>query len=319
MITYSMNVFIPLTHTCLNRCAYCGFRSDEIGVMSLEEVEALLVRARRATEALLTFGDNPSKVPGFAKALDERGYVSFIAYVRRVCELAISHGFIPHTNAGLLKRRELKYLKPYNGSMGLMLETTADLPAHIKSPSKNPKKRLRMIKYAGSLEIPFTTGILVGIGESWDDREESLFKIAELHERYNHIQEVIIQGFSPKRGTPMENHPPPSPHELLECVRLARACLPDDVAVQVPPNLIPIEMLPEFIKAGACDIGGISEITPDYINPEAPWPDISELKRVVGTLRERLCIHPKFVLMGWYGEKVGQLVERLAGEDGLVK
>ncbi|RLG20575.1 7,8-didemethyl-8-hydroxy-5-deazariboflavin synthase subunit CofG, partial [Methanosarcinales archaeon] len=213
---------------------------------------------------------------------------------------------------------ELKYLKPYNGSMGLMLETTADLPAHAKSPSKDPKKRLRVIRYAGSLRIPFTTGILVGIGESWDDRIESLSKIAELHERYGHIQEVIIQGFSPKKGTAMENHPCPSPTELLECVRIAREQLPEDVVVQIPPNLVPMEMLPEFIKAGASDVGGISEITPDYINPEAPWPSVSELRRAVGSVRERLCIHPKYVLLGWYGKKVEHLVKELAGEDGLV-
>lgn len=318
-ITYCTNVFIPLTNVCSNMCGYCGFRRD-IGVgahlMSEGEVRELLSRASgMATEALFTFGDRPQAVEDFCGMLERMGYVSFTAYIRRMCRLAIAHGLLPHTNAGVLTRRELEYLAPFNASMGLMLETTARLPAHRHSPSKEPRRRIRMLKDAGRLSIPFTTGILVGIGESESDRERALEVIAHLHEHYGHIQEVIVQNFSPKRGTPMEHHPPPSIEEMAHTVRMAREILPDDVAVQVPPNLVDVKRM---VEAGANDLGGISPITVDYINPEDAWPSPKKLQESLRgyALRERLSVYPRYVLRGWYGNATSHLIRRLTDTEG---
>ncbi|KUK04645.1 MAG: 7,8-didemethyl-8-hydroxy-5-deazariboflavin synthase [Methanosarcinales archaeon] len=318
-ITYCTNVFIPLTNVCSNACGYCGFRRD-IGagahLMSESEVRELLSRASgRATEALFTFGDRPQCVEGFSEMLDAFGYVSFTAYIRRMCRLAIAYGLLPHTNAGVLTRKELEYLAPFNASMGLMLETTARLSAHRHSPSKEPRRRIRMLKEAGRLGIPFTTGILVGIGESERDRERALRAIARLHERHGHIQEVIVQNFSPKRGTPMEHHPPPSLEEMAHTVRMARQILPDDVAVQVPPNLVDVKSM---VEAGANDLGGISSITVDHINPEDAWPSPKRLQETLRgyVLRERLSVYPRYVLRGWYGSATAHLIRRLSDTEG---
>lgn len=318
-ITYCTNVFLPLTNVCSNACAYCGFRRN-IGagahLMSEREVRALLSRAAgRATEALLTFGDRPQAVEGFIPMLDEMGYVSFLAYIRRMCRLAIEHGLLPHTNAGVLTKQEMEYLKPYNASMGLMLETTARLRAHDRSPQKEPKRRIRMIRDAGRLGIPFTTGILVGIGESERHRRGALRLIARLHERYGHIQEVIVQNFSPKAGTPMEHHPPPDIEEMVRTVQMARQILPDDVAVQVPPNLVDVGCM---VEAGADDLGGISAITLDYINPETTWPTPETLRQSLDgyVLRERLSVYPRYVQKGWYGAATAPLIKRLADVSG---
>jgi len=321
-ITYCTNVFVPLTTVCSNACAYCGFRKD-IGagahLMSEHEVGVLLSRAAgRATEALLTFGDRPQAVEGFARMLDGMGYLSFLAYIRRMCRLAIEYGLLPHTNAGVLTSQEMECLKPFNASMGLMLESTARLSAHEKSPQKEPRRRIRMIRDAGRLEIPFTTGILVGIGESEKDREGALKVIARLHEHYGHIQEVIVQNFTPKAGTPMEHHPPPDIEEMVHTVHMARQILPDDVAVQVPPNLVDTRRM---VEAGANDLGGISAITLDYINPESTWPSPEAIGQSLGgyVLKERLSVYPQYVQKRWYGSATALPVERLADAGGLRK
>jgi len=320
IVTYSRNVFIPLTRTCRNRCWYCGFRREEMDIMRKEEVERLLSMARNAKEALFTFGEKPDVYRDFRKILNDLGYRSFIDYVVEMNRLAISYGLLPHTNAGVLSREELMKLKPFNASLGLMLEQAVELECHSESPGKKPEERIRTIREAGKLQIPFTTGILVGIGEKEYDRAYSLEVIAELHEQFGHIQEAIIQNFKPKKGTKMEKWKEPSMEEMLKTVKLAREILPEDVAIQIPPNLVE-DVLP-FLKAGANDLGGISEVTPDYINPEAPWPSIDELKKKLGSdfvLRERLPVYPKFVKLKFFGIAVSELIEVYSDENGYAR
>ncbi len=316
-VTYTRNVFIPVTNVCRNACGYCGFRRSvgdaEAHLMPPSEVQDLLVRARAAdcTEALFTFGERPYEVPGFYEMLKEIGYENSVDYLVDLCTMAIDAGLLPHSNPGLLTFDELKELKPINASMGLMLETTASLEAHRGCPGKEPELRIWMIEDAGRLKIPFTTGLLLGIGETWGDRVRSLEVIAGLHRRYRHIQEVIIQPFAPKPGTAMAAVPAPPLDDMVRTVALARYLLPDDIAIQVPPNLTAVRPL---LLRGASDIGGLSPITVDYINPEHEWPDIT---RMGFELTERLPIYPQYVRGGWYSETLAGLITELADERGL--
>jgi len=317
IVTYSRNVFIPLTRTCRNSCHYCGFRKNDGKVMERWEVERFLASAKNATEALFTFGERPDENDSVKKWLGDRGYERFVDYVYDMNRLAISHGLLPHTNAGVLERNELKRLREVNASMGLMLEQAVELECHSESPGKKPEVRIKTIKVAGKLQIPFTTGILIGIGENREDRMYSLEIIADLAENYGHIQEVIIQNFSPKPGTKMEGAEPPSLREMIDAVRCARELLPERTAIQVPPNLV--DSIQPLISAGANDIGGISEVTPDYINPEHPWPQLKKIERSLNgryVLRERLPIHPVFVREGWYGEEIAGLIEAYSDDEG---
>ena len=319
-VTYSRNVFIPVTDLCRNRCAYCSFRRtpDEAVVMPRSEAIRLLQSGVDAgcSEALFTLGERPWEVPGFDALLAKAGRLDLIDYLVELCELALETGLLPHTNAGILEEEELRRLAPYNASMGLMLETTAAVAAHSGSPGKQPAARWEHIARAGRLKIPFTTGILVGIGETMEDRRASLKAIADLHRTYGHIQEVIIQPLDPKPGTGMANALRPSPAELSRVVRLARQLLPASVALQVPPNLA--DPLP-LVESGANDLGGISPVTPDGINPDSPWPAPEELAMLLKgyRLRERLTVYPRYVQRMWPGRKTLGLVAALAGEDGL--
>lgn len=263
------------------------------------------------TEALFTFGERPGAVPGFAAVLGRIGYADILDYVYDLSLAAVRRGLLPHTNAGILSYEELDRLRAVNASMGLMLETTAEIPAHRDSPGKDPAVRIEMIENAGKLSIPFTTGILVGIGETMEDREESFEVIRDLHSRFGHIQEVIVQNFCPKPGTLMEGAPAPDTDELCATITLAREILPADVAVQIPPNLADASHL---VGCGVDDLGGVSPLTIDYVNPERPWPQIEELKRVAGDaeLRERLCIYPQYIEKGWYSPLLEPLIRRLA-------
>jgi FO synthase subunit 1 len=268
------------------------------------------------SEALFTMGESPWSVSGFESILSRTGVADLLDYLVELCELALEFGMLPHSNAGLLEREDLQRLKPYNASMGLMLETTAQLDAHAKSPGKRPDLRLQYMAMAGRLRIPFTTGIMVGIGESWQDRVEALSKIAHLHSVFGHIQEVIIQPLDPKPGTALENAPRPLMTDLCKTVEAAREILPPDVAIQVPPNLVdPRPML----ASGATDLGGISSVTVDGINPDRHWPEEVELDKSLSDydLRERLPVYPRFIAMGWHGRETRLLVDSLAGEDGL--
>ncbi|MGP8321334.1 MAG: 7,8-didemethyl-8-hydroxy-5-deazariboflavin synthase CofG [Methanosarcinaceae archaeon] len=327
-VTYCRNVFIPVTNICRNRCGYCGFRREpgdkDAHLMPVESIIPILENGKKAgcTEALFTFGECAEEVVEYREWLKELGYSTTVEYVAELCKTAIDIGLLPHTNAGILGSSQLKTLKPLNASLGLMLETTAKLDAHNSAhyncAGKNPAVRLNAIKAAGKLKIPFTTGILIGIGETLDERIYSLQAIANIHKRYGHIQEVIIQNFIPKSGTPMSQSKPPTKPEMIQAVSLARDILPDDVAVQVAPNLIDPYLL---IRSGASDLGGISPTTIDWVNPEAKWPSISKLQQMVRDvhLRERLPIYPQYIEKGWCSSDIKRLIGTLADEDGYRK
>ncbi|MCX9029064.1 MAG: 7,8-didemethyl-8-hydroxy-5-deazariboflavin synthase subunit CofG [Candidatus Methanoperedens sp.] len=322
-VTFSRNVFIPLTNVCRNKCGYCGFRRDmghpEAKLLSPGEAMDILSKGARAgcSEALFTFGERPEEVPGFREWLCGYGYENIIDYVLDLCKLSIRFGLLPHTNAGILEKPELEKLRPYNASMGLMLETLADIKAHEDCAGKNPGSRIKTIEYAGELKIPFTTGILVGIGETWEERVRSIHKIRELHEEFGHIQEVIIQNFIPKPGTKMASCDVPGLDEMIRTVKMARELLPSDITIQVPPNLIPPR---ELVKCGASDLGGISPETIDHINPESPWPNYLELRKMVDfPLHERLPIYPKYIKKGWYSAHTRDILNRLSDAEGFRK
>ena len=323
VLTYSRNVFIPVTDLCSNRCGYCSFRRDpdRARIIRRSQASRLISQGAEAgcSEALLSMGNSPWKVPGFERIMEGSGLAGmtgsdFVDYLIELCEMSLEAGLLPHTNAGLLCEDEMLRLAPYNASMGLMLETTADVPAHALSPEKSPLRRISHIAQAGKLKIPFTTGILIGIGESQADRVTSLKTISKLHRDYGHIQEVIIQPLDPKPGTPMSTFQPPNASAVEETVRLAKEILPEGVAIQVPPNLIDPRSL---VEAGADDLGGISPVTPDWINPQRPWPKLEDLHMEGYSLRERLPVYPRYILQGWYGNKTKRLVNALAGHNGL--
>ncbi|NYT01458.1 MAG: 7,8-didemethyl-8-hydroxy-5-deazariboflavin synthase subunit CofG [Methanosarcinales archaeon] len=311
VVTFSRNVFIPVTDLCRNLCGYCSFRRPPDRSRVIPRREALQIISQGAesgcSEALFSMGDRPWEVAGRREEL--------LHYLVELCELALEAGLLPHTNAGILEEDELRLLAPYNASMGLMLETTAQVPLHLGSPGKVPRVRIEHLERAGRLQIPFTTGLLLGIGESREDRAASLEVIARLHRTHGHIQEVIIQGLDPKPGTEAQSLTPPGIQELAQTVALARRILPPEVAVQVPPNLADPRPL---VKAGASDLGGISPVTPDWINPRHPWPSLERLReRLSGcTLRERLPVYPGYVLAGKYGSRAAPVVALLADGDG---
>jgi len=314
-ITFSRNVFLPLTTVCRNRCGYCCFRTPvQPGcLMAQDAVEQTLQSgaAIGCTEALFTFGERPEEEPGFSGIIRAAGYATILDYCEAMCRRSIHFGVLPHTNAGILTYDEMDRLRAVNASMGLMLETTAEIPAHATSKGKSPEVRLAMMEDAGRLKIPFTTGLLLGIGETMADREDSLFAIRDLHKRYGHIQEIIIQNFCPKPGTPLEHNPVPSTDEICVTIRMAKDILPRDIAVQIPPNLIDAASL---ISCGVDDLGGISPLTIDYVNPEHPWPAFEELKTIAGDalLKERLCIYPQYIERGWYPPDLQPLISRLS-------
>ena len=319
-VTYSKNIFLPVTDLCRNRCGYCSFRRDakDAHLLSRSNAMRLLEVGSQmdCSEALFTMGESPWTVSGFKEILSSAGVADLMDYLVELFELAIEFGLLPHTNAGLLEEDDLRRLQPYNASMGLMLETTAELYVHASSPGKNPQARLEYISLAGRLHIPFTTGILVGIGESWQDRMDAIAAISGLHRTFGHIQEVIIQPLDPKPKTPLAGAPSPKMTELRRIVEAARRILPAEVAVQVPPNLADPRPL---LASGASDLGGISPLTADGINPERPWPSEVELHNSLSgcVLRERLPVYPRFIALGWHGKKTRTLVASLAGADGL--
>jgi FO synthase subunit 1 len=319
-VTFSRNIFLPVTDLCRNRCGYCSFRKDPENARLIHRYEAkqLLEQAANAgcSEALFTMGESPWQVAGLERLMATAKATDLLEYLVELCELALELGLLPHTNAGLLAEDDLCLLQPYNASMGLMLETTARLQAHDRSPGKRPELRLQYMAMAGRLKIPFTTGIMVGIGECWQDRVEALCRIADLHRAFGHIQEVIIQPLDPKQGTELAHSPRPGMMELCQTVEAARRILPPDVAIQIPPNLA--DPLP-LLGAGANDLGGISPVTVDCINPERSWPKEEELQARLPEfcLRERLPVYPRFIGLGWPGSKTRALVRCLAGEDGL--
>lgn len=309
-ITVSRNVFIPLTNLCRNRCAYCSFAVDpgspEEKTYSLDLVRDTSRKALSAgcLEALFCLGDKPEVAyRGYRGWLQAQGYARTTEFLVDACEISYAEGLFPHTNAGIMSGEEMEALRPSNASMGLMLETTSQRlreqgQAHYYAPDKEPAKRLRMTREAGELKVPFTSGILIGIGETPAERVDTLLAIRDLHESGGHIQEVIVQNFHPKPGTPMAKMPMPSDEVMAGTVALARLLLGPAMNIQAPPNLSPTS-LELLVRSGLNDWGGVSPVTIDFINPEAPWPELDELERrteAAGyTLRDRLCVYPEYI------------------------
>ena len=331
VVTYSRKVFIPLTTLCRDYCGYCTFRKDPgqpgAHFMTPEEVLALAERGRRAgcKEALFSLGDQPERIfPEAREFLRKQGYSRTLDYLAAMCELVLGKtGLLPHSNPGVMDRAALVRLKDSNASVGLMLENVSprlvrDGLPHAEAPDKVPALRLRTIEEAGKLCMAFTTGILIGIGETMEERVDSLFAIRTLHEKYGHIQEVIIQNFRSKPDIPMAAHPEPPLGDMLRTVAVARLILGSQMNVQAPPNLS-YDDFPRLLEAGINDWGGISPVTRDFINPEAAWPQIARLQFETESrgfaLRERLAIYPEFVgrkefLSSPVRDRVGNLADK---------
>jgi len=339
VVTYSRKVFIPLTRLCRDRCHYCTFVTTpgRVPAAYLERDEVLAIARAGAEqgckEALFTLGDRPEeRWPAAREWLDARGYSSTVDYLRS-CAVAVLEetGLLPHLNPGVLSWEELTRLKPVAPSMGMMLETTATRlwadrsGPHFGSPDKEPAVRLRVLHDAGRVGVPFTSGILVGIGETPVERVESLFALRSVARAYGGLQEVIVQNFRAKPDTAMRSVPDAEVADLAATVAVARLVLGPAMRIQAPPNLLgeadgddPYSLL---LRAGVDDWGGVSPVTPDHVNPERPWPQVEELRarsRAAGfELRERLTAYPPYLVEPWLDPRLAGHVAALAGRDGL--
>jgi 7,8-didemethyl-8-hydroxy-5-deazariboflavin synthase CofG subunit len=311
VVTYSRKVFIPLTNLCRDRCGYCTFAREpgdgKAHTMTPDEVLAVARAGRKAgcKEALFSLGDKPElRYPEYREWLELRGFRSTIEYLRAMCQLVFEEtGLLPHANPGVLSRQEMEQLRPVNASMGMMLETASTRllavgQAHHRCPDKVPKIRLEAIETAGELKIPFTTGILIGIGETLDERVEALFALREMNEKHGHIQEVIVQNFRAKADTLFANREEPTTLDVARTVAVARLIFGNMVNLQVPPNLSQ-DGYGFYLLSGINDWGGISPVTRDFINPEMAWPQIAALGAVTRQagfeLRERLATYPEYL------------------------
>jgi 7,8-didemethyl-8-hydroxy-5-deazariboflavin synthase CofG subunit len=335
-VSYSKKVFIPLTHLCRDYCGYCTFRADpRAGVqpyMLPDEVLAVAEAGRRAgcKEALFSLGDQPERVFPEAKAfLKKLGFERTLEYLAAMSELVLEKtGLLPHSNPGLMGADDLRRLRETNVSVGLMLESASPRllragGAHWKAPDKVPSLRIRTIENAGQLSMAFTTGILIGIGETLEERVDALLAIHSTNQKYGHIQEVIVQPFRAKADIRMALAPEPSTEELERTIAVARLILGGEMNIQSPPNLL-ADDYPDLLKAGINDWGGISPVTKDFINPEAAWPQIPSLgARSAGAgfvLRERLAIYPEFSSRPEFvSARLKPHVRKLQTEDGYAR
>jgi FO synthase len=335
-VSYSRKVFIPLTHLCRDYCGYCTFRADpQPGVqpyMTADKVLAVAEAGRRAgcKEALFSLGDQPERVfPEAKDFLKTLGFDSTLQYLAAMCELVLEKtGLLPHSNPGVMGLDDLRRLRETNISVGLMLESASPRllrfgGPHWKAPDKVPSLRLRTIENAGELSMAFTTGILIGIGETPEERVDALLAIRAAHERHGHIQEVIIQPFRAKPDIRMAQAPEPSNEDLQRTIAVARLILGGEMNIQSPPNLLS-EDYPDLLKAGINDWGGISPVTKDFINPEAAWPQISSLAARTASagfvLRERLAIYPEFsARKEFVNDRLEPHVRKLRGDDGYAR
>ncbi len=297
-LSFARNVFVPLTTACRYTCTYCTYFDPpgEATLLTPAEIRDIVSRGADAgcTEALFTFGDDPDdRYTEIHDQLERWGYDSIHTYLREACEIALEEGLLPHANPGDQTREQMEQVADVNASMGVMLETTADVEAHSGPRVKTPEQRIATIRTAGELGVPFTTGILVGIGEDWRDRAESLLAIRALHERYGHVQEVIIQ---PVVENDRWGSGSPTIETLRRTVAMARAALPPEVSLQVPPNLAPAA---QVVDCGIDDLGGVSPVTDDHINPEYEWPALAELRNIAESagvpLRERLPVYNRYL------------------------
>ncbi len=336
-VTYSRKVFIPLTNLCRDRCAYCTFVAapNSPAAKTLTPDEVLSIARRGAElgckEALFSLGEKPEEVHALARAhLAQLGYRSTHQYLRAMCQLVFEEtGLIPHANPGVMTYNELRALRPVTGSMGLMLESVSPRllqpgQAHFGCVGKDPALRLQTLQDAGKLKIPFTTGILIGIGETPEERVDSLFAIAEIHRQYGHIQEVIVQNFRRKPNIRFREREEPGLLDMLRSIAVARLILGGEMNLQAPPNLAP-DAYALYLLAGIDDWGGVSPLTADHINPEAPWPRIAELEALSANagyrLRERLTIYPPYLLdkPNFVSPAIRARALQWIDEEGLVK
>jgi FO synthase len=327
-------VFVPLTTLCRDECGYCAFvkRPGEPGarVMTPDQVMAVVEAgaALGCKEVLFSLGEKPERRYQMARdALARLGHARMTDYLRAMCERVLDEtGLLPHVNAGTLDDDEIAMLKPVSGSMGMMLESVSKRlcqpgGAHHGCPDKVPIQRLRTLERAGRQGVPFTTGILIGIGESWAERIETLEAINQVHARYGHIQEVIVQNFRAKPGIRMADHPEPDHDDMRRTLAVARLMLAPGISLQAPPNLAPDYL--NYLDCGLNDWGGISPLTVDHINPERAWPHIADLAagcaRRGCTLQERLTVYPRYIAGGarYLDAAVARRVGAMAREDGL--
>src|SRR5579864_5761211 len=335
-VSYSRKVFIPLTHLCRDYCGYCTFRADpQPGVpayMTPDEVLAVAEAGRRAgcKEALFSLGDQPERVfPEAKEFLKALGFERTLEYLAAMCELVLERtGLLPHSNPGLMGAADLRRLRETNVSVGLMLESASPRllrvgGPHWKAPDKVPSLRIRTIENAGQLSMAFTTGILIGIGETPAERVDALLAIHSAHRKYGHVQEVIVQPFRAKPDIRMAQAPEPSTDDLERTIAVARLILGGEMNLQSPPNLL-ADDYPDLLKAGINDWGGISPVTKDFINPEAAWPQISSLAARTASagfvLRERLAIYPEFsARKEFVNDRLEPHIQKLRGDDGYAR
>ncbi|QIO24052.1 7,8-didemethyl-8-hydroxy-5-deazariboflavin synthase subunit CofG [Haloarcula sp. JP-L23] len=311
-LSYCRNVFVPLTTACRYTCTYCTYYDPpgQADLMTPEEIRETCQRGADAgcTEALFTFGDDPDdRYTEMYDQLAALGHETIHEYLRQACEIALEEGLLPHANPGDQTREQMATVADLNASMGVMLETTADVQAHGGPRAKNPGQRLATIRTAGELGVPFTTGILVGLGEDWRDRAESILAIREMHERYGHVQEVIVQ---PVVENERWQNGSPDLATMRRVTAMARAGLPEEVSVQVPPNLAPAR---DLTDCGIDDLGGVSPVTVDHINPEYEWPALQELRAVADSasvpLTERLPVYERFADDEWLSPPIREAID----------
>ncbi len=332
VVSYSPKVFIPLTMLCRDKCGYCTFaqppaRLDAPYLTPEQVLEIARAGAEQGChEALFTLGERPElRYPVALDWLQRQGYTTTVEYVAAMAQLVLDEtGLLPHANTGAMSAKELAMLRPVSPSQGMMIESLRDdLDCHRGAPDKLPERRLTTLEAAGELQIPYTTGILIGIGEARADRIEALEAIAASHRRHGHVQEVIVQNFLPKPGTAMHTAEPCPRDVYLDAISLARVVLPAEVHVQAPPNLS--DEFGDLLAAGVSDWGGVSPVTADHVNPERPWPDLDRLRAVTEaaghTLAPRLTIHPRFVRdpQRWIDPALHFAVQDRSDSDGYTR
>ncbi|TFF98516.1 MAG: 7,8-didemethyl-8-hydroxy-5-deazariboflavin synthase subunit CofG [Promethearchaeota archaeon] len=330
VITYSRNFTLSLSNYCRNQCKYCYYNhripksseNENIVLLDQKKLKSQIRKGKEfnCKEALIISGEQPDTFSEVVQRLSQMGFKSYIEYVENICKYSLNNSILPHVNIGLLSYSELERLKKVNASMGLMLESSSNIllkkgGVHEFSPGKKPEIRIEHIKNAGILKIPFTTGLLLGIGERFEDRVKDLFLIKQIHENYGHIQEVIIQNFEYKKGIPYHPVKMISMKEMLKITGIARLIFKNDIAIQVPPNLIQ-GYERQFLKIGIDDFGGVSPFSQDYINPDKEWPNIKRLENICEEngfiLNERLPIYEKFINNpNFCPEKVKKVIKAL--------
>jgi len=315
-LTYSPSVTIPITRACANRCRYCAFREEGSGLLKLSKILSIASEAQKKSisEALLISGENVDRVPYIKKALESMGFSSIVEWTKMVCNCMLDYDLLPHVNIGLLPFDDLRELSLVSASMGLMMEGDyGELGSRIH-PQKDFWGRIKCLEWAGELKIPFTTGILMGLGETQGDRVRSIEAILESFRRYGHVQEIILQPFVPNHRCPSLSNKV-SKQELKEIVTLCKSGFPE-IHVQLPFNLY--DNWYELLELGFDDMGGISEEV-DVMNPNSPWPPIDEVRNMLKAknlhLAKRLPIYPKFYRQGWYSAKVGRVIEKWIKEN----